>query len=212
MSRVIDVVAAVLGLLLLAPVLLIVSLLILAMDGHPILFSQIRIGRKGRPFRIWKFRTMRRNAEGRPITAAGDTRITRIGSVLRKFKIDELPQLFNVVRGDMSLIGPRPEVPEFVSLGAPIWQAVLQVRPGVTDLASLLFRDEEKLLESSSDPATFYRESVLPAKLVLNVGYLRYRTLRRDIRLLFLTALYSFFPERFNPDYIKRTVGAGVIR
>jgi lipopolysaccharide/colanic/teichoic acid biosynthesis glycosyltransferase len=95
---------------------------------------------------------------------------------------------------------------------APIWHAVLQVRPGVTDLATLLFRDEETLLGSSADPTAFYRETVLPAKLVLNLGYLRYRTFGRDLKLLFLTVIYSFFPKRFDADFVKRTVGAGVIR
>ena len=117
----------------------------------------MRVGRRGKLFRIWKFRTMRPNGKGGLITAAGDKRVTRTGAVLRRFKLDELPQLFNVLKGDMSLVGPRPEVPECVQLEAPIWQAVLQVRPGVTDLATLMYRDEEALLGTSSDP-----ESLLP--------------------------------------------------
>ena len=131
------------------------------------------------------------------ITAAGDARVTRVGAVLRRFKLDELPQLFNVLKGDMSLVGPRPEVPEYVQLEAPIWQAVLQVRPGVTDLATLLYRDEERLLGASDDPNALYRETVLPAKLMLNLGYLRSRSFRRDLKLILLTIRYSLFPRRF---------------
>jgi lipopolysaccharide/colanic/teichoic acid biosynthesis glycosyltransferase len=165
------------------------------------------VGRRGKPFRIWKFRTMRAGSRGNVITAAGDRRVTRSGAVLRKLKLDELPQLFNVLKGDMSLVGPRPEVPEYVQLDAPIWQAVLQVRPGVTDLATLLYRDEEKLLGAARDPNAMYRETVLPAKLALNLGYLQSRSFRRDLKLILLTIRYSFFPKRFDPDLIKRTIG-----
>jgi lipopolysaccharide/colanic/teichoic acid biosynthesis glycosyltransferase len=131
--------------------------------------------------------------------------------MLRRCKLDELPQLFNVLKGDMSLVGPRPEVPEYVQMEAPIWQAILQVRPGVTDVATLLYRDEEKLLATAGDPNAFYRETVLPAKLVINLGYLRSRSIWRDLRLIFLTICYSLFPERFNANLIKRTVGTGVV-
>jgi lipopolysaccharide/colanic/teichoic acid biosynthesis glycosyltransferase len=153
---------------------------------------------------------MRKDIAGSAVTAAGDARITRVGGVLRRFKLDELPQLFNVLKGDMSLVGPRPEVPEYVQLEAPVWQAVLQVRPGVTDLASLLYRDEEKLLGTSHDPTGFYRQTVLPAKLVLNLGYLRSRSFWRDLRLIALTIRYSLFPRGFDPDLVARTLGAGV--
>jgi lipopolysaccharide/colanic/teichoic acid biosynthesis glycosyltransferase len=154
---------------------------------------------------------MRAGSEGSLITAAGDRRVTRLGAVLRRCKLDELPQLFNVLMGDMSLVGPRPEVPEYVQMEAPIWQAILQVRPGVTDVATLLYRDEEKLLGTASDPNAFYRETVLPAKLVINLGYLRSRSLWRDLSLIFLTICYSLFPKRFDANLIKRTVGTGVV-
>jgi lipopolysaccharide/colanic/teichoic acid biosynthesis glycosyltransferase len=195
------------GLLLLMPAMAAMALAILWDDGSPVFFSQTRVGRSGKPFRIWKFRTMRAGSQGSVITAAGDARVTRAGAVLRKFKLDELPQLFNVLKGDMSLVGPRPEVPEYVQLEAPVWQAVLQVRPGVTDLATLLYRHEELLLGASADPNAFYREAVLPAKLRLNIGYLRSRSFWRDLKLILLTIRYSLFPERFNPDLIKRTLG-----
>ena len=195
------------GLLLLMPVMAALAVAILCDDGPPVFFSQTRVGRRGKPFRIWKFRTMRAGSQGSVITAAGDRRVTRAGAVLRRLKLDELPQLFNVLKGDMSLVGPRPEVPEYVQLEAPIWQAVLQVRPGVTDLATLLYRDEEKLLGASGDPNALYRETVLPAKLALNLGYLRSRSFRRDLKLILLTIRYSLFPERFDPDLIKKTLG-----
>ena len=208
--RLFDATCAAAGLTVLTPVLFALATLILWDDGPPVLFSQMRVGRRGKLFRIWKYRTMRTGSEGSVITAAADGRVTRVGAALRRYKLDELPQLVNVLKGDMSLVGPRPEVPEYVHLEAPIWQAVLQVRPGVTDLATLLYRDEEKLLGTSRDPSVFYRKTVLPAKLVLNLGYLQSRSFWRDLKLIYLTIRYSLFPERFDPDLIKRTVGAGV--
>lgn len=207
--RLFDILCAAAGLVVLMPVLLAVAILIRRHDGPPVFFRQMRVGRRGRLFHIWKFRTMRTGVSGTSITAGGDRRITRIGAILRRYKIDELPQLFNVLKGDMSLVGPRPEVPEFVELEAPIWQAVLQVRPGVTGVATLLFRDEEGLLRGSSDPGTLYRESVLPAKLVLNLSYLRSRSFWRNLKLIYLTVHYSLFPRRFDPNLIRRAAGAG---
>ena len=209
--RLVDLTWAAAGLVILIPVLCVLAALILWHDGRPVFYSQLRVGRRGKLFRIWKFRTMRAGSEGSLITAAGDRRVTRLGAVLRRCKLDELPQLFNVLMGDMSLVGPRPEVPEYVQMEAPIWQAILQVRPGVTDVATLLYRDEEKLLGTASDPNAFYRETVLPAKLVINLGYLRSRSLWRDLSLIFLTICYSLFPERFDANLIKRTVGTGVV-
>ncbi|HWB85969.1 MAG TPA: sugar transferase [Bryobacteraceae bacterium] len=211
MSRLFDVTCSAAGLVILTPVLLALAVLILREDGRPVFFSQVRMGRRGRPFRIWKLRTMRSGSDGDLITAAGNPRITRFGAMLRRCKLDELPQLFNVLKGDMSLVGPRPEVPEYVQLEKPVWQAVLAVRPGVTDLATLLYRDEEKLLGMSIDPAALYRETVLPAKLALNLRYLQSRSFWRDLRLLQLTVCYSLFPERFDPDLVRRTVGTGAL-
>lgn len=208
-QRVFDVACAGAGLLLLWPLLAMLALLVVMRDGRPVFFSQTRVGRYGEPFRIWKFRTMRANSRGSSITAAGDARITVIGAFLRKYKLDELPQLFNVLLGEMSLVGPRPEVPEYVRAEAPIWRSVLEVRPGITDLASLLYRDEEALLVGATDPAAFYREQVLPAKLVLNLMYLDSRTLARDIRLILLTIYYSLFPKTFDAGRIQRTFATG---
>ncbi|HXI38426.1 MAG TPA: sugar transferase [Bryobacteraceae bacterium] len=208
-ERLAEVVCTAFGLLVLSPVLAVLALLILWDDGPPVLFSQKRVGRNGKLFRIWKFRTMRVGAPGSAITASGDCRVTRAGAWLRKFKLDELPQLYNVLKGEMSLIGPRPEVPEYVQLDSPLWQAVLQVRPGITDLATLLHRDEEQILGASADPNAFYRESVLPAKLRLNLAYLRARSSWRDLNLILLTLRYSLFPERFDRDHIKNILGMG---
>jgi lipopolysaccharide/colanic/teichoic acid biosynthesis glycosyltransferase len=179
-------------------------------DGLPVFFSQTRMGRNGRPFRIWKFRTMRAGSQGSIITAAGDGRITRTGAVLRKYKLDELPQLFNVLKGDMSLVGPRPEVPEHVQLEAPVWQVILQVRPGLTDLATLLYRDEQTILGETDDPDTLYRDRILPAKLFLNLSYLRSRSFWKDLKLIFRTIRHCVFAERLDPDLIRRTFDAGV--
>jgi lipopolysaccharide/colanic/teichoic acid biosynthesis glycosyltransferase len=209
-QRPFDVIFAAAGLLALAPLFVLLALLVLLSDGRPVFFGQTRVGKNGRLFRIWKFRTMRAGAAGRLVTAAGDSRVTKVGAFLRHFKLDELPQLFNVLRGDMSLVGPRPEVPQYVQLGAPLWQAVLRVRPGITDLATLLYRDEETLLGRSQDPHTFYRDQILPAKLRLNLAYLRSRTFRRDFRLILLTLRYSFFPRQIDADLMKRTFGIGV--
>lgn len=207
LRKFLDVAGALIGLVLLSPVLAILALWILLRDGSPILFSQMRVGRSGKLFRIWKFRTMRPGAAGGSITAAGDRRITTTGAVLRKFKLDELPQLFNVLRGDMSLIGPRPEMPEYVNLESPMWQAVLQVPPGITDLATLLYRDEEALLSAHCDADWFYRETVLPEKLRLNLAYLHQRCLSRDARLIWLTVRYSLAPGQYDPARIHKNLG-----
>ena len=209
-QRLFDTVCSAAGLLLLAPVLGGIALVIALDDGPPVFFTQTRVGRKGKPFRIWKFRTMRSGSHGSTITAAGDDRITRAGARLRKYKLDELPQLFNVFKGDMSLVGPRPEVPEHVCVEAEVWQSVLDVRPGITDLATLVYRDEELILGASSDPDAFYRESVLPAKLLLNIAYLVSRSFWLDLKLIFLTIRSSFFAQSLDPDLIMRMFGAGV--
>jgi lipopolysaccharide/colanic/teichoic acid biosynthesis glycosyltransferase len=207
--RTFDVLCSAAGLLLLSPLFAVVAAVILLSDGRPVLFSQTRTGQYGSQFRIWKFRTMRMDAAGRAITAAGDSRVTATGARLRKFKLDELPQLFNVLRGDMSLIGPRPEVPEYVDEGSRIWQAVLQVPPGITDVATLLYRDEEALLGTAADPDRFYRETLLPAKLCLSLAYVSTRSLWRDVRLIWLTIHSSLSPGRLDPGRIRNALDLG---
>jgi lipopolysaccharide/colanic/teichoic acid biosynthesis glycosyltransferase len=195
------------GLLLLSPFLAVIALLVLAADGPPVLFRQERIGRLGRPFQILKFRTMRASARGPRITAAGDRRITAVGVWLRRLKLDELPQLLNVLRGDMSLIGPRPEVPEYVDLKDDLWRRVLQFRPGITDAATLAFRNEEEVLAGAADWNSFYRGVILPRKLALNLRYQENRSTWSDLRLLWLTVRYSFLPRGFDPARIQREFG-----
>jgi len=209
LPRLLDAACAAAGILVLWPVFAAVALLILLLDGPPVLFSQARVGRHGSRFRIWKFRSMRAGAPGSAITRAGDARITGIGARLRRYKLDELPQLFNVLIGDMSLVGPRPEVPEYVCAESPEWRAVLEARPGITDVATLLYRDEEALLAASGDADRLYRETVLPEKLLLNAAYLRERTLLRDVRLIWLSLCYSLLPKRFDPGRIRRSFPTG---
>jgi len=199
--------AAAIGLILLSPVLVLIALAIAVDDGFPVLFRQERVGRNGKLFQILKFRTMRAVQSGPKVTSSGDSRVTRAGRWLRKLKLDELPQLWNVLRGDMSLIGPRPEVPEYVELDDPLWQTVLSVRPGITDLATLAFRHEEEVLSAAADTEDCYRGIVLPQKLRLNVYYLQSRSPLRDLKLLWLTARYSFFPQGFDHVQILRSLG-----
>jgi lipopolysaccharide/colanic/teichoic acid biosynthesis glycosyltransferase len=206
--RLLDIAGAVAGLFLLAPLFAVAACLIVATDGRPVIFRQSRIGRNGTPFLILKFRTMRSSSGGLAITIPGDRRVTKAGTWLRALKIDELPQLINVLLGDMSLIGPRPEVPEYVEFEDDRWRKVLEVRPGITDLASLAFRDEQQILGPVADPDAYYRSVILPEKLRLNLQYQRTRSLRRDLTLLWMTARYSFFPRGFDRDRILRSLGA----
>jgi lipopolysaccharide/colanic/teichoic acid biosynthesis glycosyltransferase len=179
----------------LAPVFAVIATAIVWEDGRPVLFRQTRLGKDGRPFQILKFRSMRSGLRGVRITASTDERITRVGGVLRRYKLDELPQLWNVARGDMSLVGPRPEVPDFVDMSVPIWRRVLSVKPGITDVTTLAYRHEEELLAGVADPEKHYREVILPAKLDLNAQYIRKRSVLLDIRVLLLTALFSISPR-----------------
>ena len=177
---------------------------VIAEDGFPAFYKQQRIGRAGKPFLLWKLRSMRNNNSGPQITARGDARITRVGRIIRKYKIDELPQFWNLVTGELSLVGPRPEVARYVDLADPVWQRVLSVRPGITDLATLVYRNEEELLAAAPDPERLYRETILPAKLKLNLDYLENRTWWTDIKLIVMTARYSFFPGGFDSDKIRQ--------
>jgi lipopolysaccharide/colanic/teichoic acid biosynthesis glycosyltransferase len=189
LRRTMDVAAAAAGLALLSPLLLAVALAIKLSDGGPALYRARRVGKDGAPFYLYKFRTMVVNAAGQGpgITASGDPRITRIGRRLRRTKLDELPQLINVLRGDMSLVGPRPEDPRYVALYTPDQREVLRARPGITGAASLAYRHEEALL-SGEDWETRYRGEVMPAKLALDREYLARRTVVSDVHLILRTA------------------------
>ena len=194
LKRGFDASLALFGLALLWPVLALIAIRIRLCDGAPVIFSQPRVGRFGKPFLIHKFRSMVTDAPrlGSSVTAAGDTRVTPTGRLLRRFKLDELPQLWNVLKGDMSIVGPRPEVPEYVDLCDAGWQEVLSVRPGVTSPASLAYLGEESLLARANDLERFYRESILPAKLGLNLRYVRQRSFLGDLRVIGETLLRCF--------------------
>jgi lipopolysaccharide/colanic/teichoic acid biosynthesis glycosyltransferase len=192
------------ALVVLSPLAVVCALAIVIEDGRPVFFRQLRMGRAGAGFLLLKFRSMRRNAPGSRVTAGGDRRITRAGAFLRRYKLDELPQLWNVLRGEMALVGPRPEVPEFVDAQDARWREVLRVRPGITDLATLLYRHEEQMLAGAADPERYYREVILPEKLRLNLRYLRTRSRASDAALLALTAVYSIFPGSLDPERLAR--------
>lgn len=187
--RAFDLGAALLGLVVLAPVFAAVALAIASSSPGPVFFRQERVGRDGRMFRIFKFRTMRQDAEahGAQLTVEGDPRITSVGRFLRASKIDELPQLINVVTGEMALVGPRPEVPRYVALYSDEQRRVLTVRPGITDPASIEYRDENAVLAAADDPEAAYVHEVMPHKLAINLEYLHRRTLATDIGVILST-------------------------
>lgn len=193
-KRAFDIAMASLGLLLLSPLLLLVTLLIKLDSSGPAFFRQERMGRGFRPFRLYKFRTMVPDAphRGGPITYGADPRITRVGRILRKAKIDELPQLINVLRGEMSLVGPRPEVRQYVELFRRDYEEILTVLPGITDVASLIYRDEAEVLGRSKNPEEEYVRRVLPEKIRLSKGYLRRSSLVSDMSLILKTLLKLF--------------------
>ena len=192
LKRMLDLLAAAAGLVLIAPVLLLIAIAVKLDSPGPVLFRQERVGRHGAPFRIRKFRTMVQDAPklGGAITVGRDPRITRVGHWLRRYKLDELPQLVDVLIGDMSLVGPRPEVPRYVALyPAGIRERVLSVRPGITDNASLAFIDENARLAGAEDPEKEYVERILPHKLGLYLDYVDNQSFGRDVSILLRTAL-----------------------
>ena len=190
LKRLFDVAASAAGLLLLAPLLLAIALWIRLDSPGPVWFRQERVGRAGRLFRIHKFRTMRvTDGTGPLVTASHDARITRVGRWLRRTKLDELPQLIDVLNGDMSLVGPRPEVPRYMALYAePVRRQILSLRPGITDRAAIEFRDEERLLAAAADPVRAYVEQVMPIKQRYYLDYVAQRSLGGDLRILWDTA------------------------
>lgn len=194
MKRVFDLVVALLGLVLLAPLMAIAALLVKLDSNGPIFFKQERMGRGFRPFFIYKFRTMVHDpgGAGRRFTVGNDPRITRVGTLLRKTKIDELPQLFNVLKGEMSFVGPRPEVPEFVELFRQDYEEILKIRPGITDLASLKYRHEAALLGQSSNPTEEYVTHILPDKIKLAKNYIQNSSFFFDLTVIFKTLLKLF--------------------
>ena len=190
-KRIFDIICSGLGLIVLSPFLLFIAIRIKMESDGPVLFKQIRVGEKGREFKILKFRTMVVDAEklGRQITVGNDSRITKIGGFLRKYKIDELPQLINVFKGDMSLVGPRPEVPRYVNMYTKEQRRVLDVKPGITDLASIRYRDENELLGKAENPDEFYINTIMPDKLALNMEYINKSNIFLDIYIILKTIL-----------------------
>jgi lipopolysaccharide/colanic/teichoic acid biosynthesis glycosyltransferase len=189
MKRLFDLVCVIPGLLLIAPLWLLIALLIWLEDKGTVVFAQERIGLGGKPFRMLKFRSMVMNAEelGKQLTVGRDPRITRVGHILRKSKLDELPQLVNVLLGEMSLVGPRPEVPRYVALYTPEQRRVLDVMPGITDPASIRYRDENEVLAASSDPEKTYIEEIMPDKINLNLEYAKNATVWSDFGVILKT-------------------------
>jgi len=186
-KRAFDIVASLAGLIVLAVPLLVIAALVKSDSPGPVFFRQVRVGRLGTHFRIWKFRTMRVESEqDGKLTLGDDARITRVGRALRRFKLDELPQLINVLVGEMSLVGPRPEVPEYAHL-LPEQERVWSVRPGITDPTAIRFRNESALLGAAPDPDVFYREVLLPQKTAAYLEYIDTATFARDLRVLFAT-------------------------
>ena len=189
LKRAMDIAISGAALCVLWPVLLLIALAIVIDDPGPVFYRQVRVGRGGKEFRIFKFRTMVVDADrkGLQITVGRDSRITRMGALLRKTKLDELAQLLNVFLGQMSFVGPRPEVPRYVAMYTPYQRQVLLVRPGITDYASIAYRNENDLLAGADDPERMYVEEIMPAKIELNMKYLRRVSPLEDIRLIHAT-------------------------
>ncbi|MGP1625863.1 sugar transferase [Prevotella koreensis] len=189
MIRLFDILFSTIGLLILSPLFLIIYIIIIIESKGGGFYSQTRVGKNGIPFAIYKFRSMRTDADKHGLITVGgrDPRITRIGYYIRKYKIDELPQLWNVLVGDMSLVGPRPEVQKYVDLYTEEQRKVLSVRPGITDYASIEYVDENILLAKSDDPDRTYIEVVMPAKIKLNMKYINNKSLKEYFKIIFLT-------------------------
>ena len=188
LKRIFDIILSLFGLIILSPFMLIIAILIKIDSKGPVFFKQIRVTKNGKEFKIFKYRTMRVGSDKySQITVGKDGRITKIGSFLRKYKLDEIPQLINVLIGDMSLVGPRPEVPKYVALYTDEQKEILKVRAGITDYASIEFSDENDLLASEEDPEKEYIEKIIPKKIELNKKYLSEISVLTDIRIILLT-------------------------
>lgn len=189
--RCFDFIFSIIGILILSPLFITVALLIKFTSKGPVFFKQVRVGKNGKDFYLYKFRTMHVNAESKgQLTVGGrDPRITSIGFYLRKYKLDELPQLINVLIGNMSLVGPRPEVRKYVDLYTTEQQKVLQVLPGITDYASIAFRNENELLADATNPEQYYIDVIMPAKIELNKKFIQNRSIKNYFEILFVTVI-----------------------
>ena len=189
MKRLFDITASGLGLLVLSPLFLILAVWIKLDSPGPVFYRQVRVGRGNKDFRLFKFRSMRVGSDKKGLITVGghDPRVTRSGYYIRKYKLDELPQLINVFIGDMSLVGPRPEVRKYVDLYTPEQMHVLDVRPGITDMASIRYRNENELLEQAADPEQYYRDVVMQDKLRINLEYIADHSFIKDLKIIFMT-------------------------
>lgn len=189
LKRLFDIISSAIGLILLSPVFLFVFIWIKLDSKGPVFYKQVRVGKNGKDFKILKFRSMRQNADkGSLITIGGrDPRVTRSGYYIRKYKLDELPQLINVLKGDMSIVGPRPEVRRYVDLYTKEQLRVLTVKPGITDIASIKYRNENEILEKAEDPNKVYIETIMPDKLKYNLEYIDKQSFLFDIKLIIKT-------------------------
>jgi lipopolysaccharide/colanic/teichoic acid biosynthesis glycosyltransferase len=202
--RPLEAVAAAAGLVLTAPIIGLAALAVKSTSRGSFLFRQERVGRGGRPFTLYKIRTMRASRGGPQVTARDDNRITAVGKLLRRTKLDELPELWNILKGDMSFVGPRPEVPGYVDLANPLWRRALDARPGLTDPVTLRLRNEEDLLSAvGGDRDQFYRLVLQPYKLHGYVDYLERRDFTADLGVLWMTAVAIFFPEKAPPPTVN---------
>ena len=197
-KRIMDVLGSSLGLVVLSPLFLACAVAVKLDSAGPVLFRQERVGLRGRSFRIRKFRTMRvHDGSGLQVTAAGDARITRVGRFLRRSKLDELPQLIDVLAGNMSLVGPRPEVPHYMALYAPeVREQILSVRPGITDNAAMAFRDEERMLAASDDVERTYVQEVMPIKQRYYLDYVKHQSVAGDLMIIARTVWTIVGPQR----------------
>ena len=188
LKRIFDTILSLFGLVILLPFMLIIAILIKLDSKGPVFFKQVRVTKNAREFKIFKYRTMRVGSDKySQITVGKDNRITKVGAFLRKYKLDEIPQLINVLLGDMSLVGPRPEVPKYVALYTKEQKEILKVRAGITDYASIEFSDENDLLASEEDPEKAYIEKIMPKKIELNKKYISEISILTDIKIILLT-------------------------
>ena len=188
LKRIFDIISSLFGLILLSPFMIIIAILIKLDSKGPIFFKQVRVTKNGREFKIFKYRTMKIGSDKySQITVGKDSRITKVGDFLRKYKLDEIPQLINVLIGDMSLVGPRPEVPRYVALYTEEQREILKVRAGITDYASIEFSNENDILANETDPEKAYIEKIMPRKIELNKKYLSEISVMTDIKIILLT-------------------------
>lgn len=194
LKRFFDLILSFIGLLIIVPILFLITILIKISSSGPVFYKQVRVGKNNKDFKIFKFRTMHVNAHKKGLLTVGgrDPRVTSIGYYLRKFKLDELPQLINVFKGDMSFVGPRPEVRQFVNLYSEIQKKVLNVKPGITDLASIEFRNENEILSKEEDPNQYYIDYIMPKKLEINLKYINQRNLLKDFVVIIKTIKVIF--------------------